>query len=420
MMNLRITTPNILFLAALLLGNALATAEITPKPGNTILIYGNSFAERMQTTGFFEARLQERFPDHKLKVRSLAWTGDEVDYRLRPNGYANHLRDMLNTWPADVVLACFGMNESTRGESGLAGFQVGLRIYLEELKSRHPKASIALVSPIAVEKLNDRFLPDADARNRVGGRYVAAMKKEAAKAMVLFIDLFGPTRKLYGKTKEPLTVNGIHLNEAGNREVADALVEQIFSSSTSDTLDSVQFERLREVIQNKAFLVAQRVRPLNGVHFYGVRARRYEYDTDMPRLNDLIANRDARIWGLAGGNAFDEPIDDSGVHPLAEVKPGGRASAYADRINSPEETQKKFKIHEAVEVNLFASEREFPDLVNPIQMQFDGHGRLWGACISSYPLWDPGKPPPDKIIILEDSDGDGKADKQTVFADNLN
>ena len=104
--------------ALLVVGNAPATGQITPQPGNTILIYGNSFAERMQTTGYFEARLQERFPDHKLKVRSLAWTGDEVDYRLRPNGYANHLRDMLNTWPADVVLACFGMNESTRGESG--------------------------------------------------------------------------------------------------------------------------------------------------------------------------------------------------------------------------------------------------------------------------------------------------------------
>ena len=90
-------------------------ARLEFNKGDRVLLYGNSFVERLQEHGLFEANMQLAHPDKDLEFRSLAWTGDEVDYRLRPNGYANHLRDMLNTWPTDVVLACFGMNESTRG-----------------------------------------------------------------------------------------------------------------------------------------------------------------------------------------------------------------------------------------------------------------------------------------------------------------
>jgi glucose/arabinose dehydrogenase len=53
-------------------------------------------------------------------------------------------------------------------------------------------------------------------------------------------------------------------------------------------------------------------------------------------------------------------------------------------------------------------------------MSFDNRGRLWVAVMPSYPHWRPGDPRPnDKLLILEDTDGDGKADKQTVFADGL-
>ena len=68
-------------------------------------------------------------------------------------------------------------------------------------------------------------------------------------------------------------------------------------------------------------------------------------------------------------------------------------------------------------IGLFASEREFENLANPVQMAFDNQGRLWVATMPTYPHYQPGDPKPtDKLIILEDSDGDGKADKETVFA----
>ena len=68
---------------------------------------------------------------------------------------------------------------------------------------------------------------------------------------------------------------------------------------------------------------------------------------------------------------------------------------------------------------MFASEREFPELVNPVQMAFDPRGRLWVAVWKNYPHWQPTTAMDDKLLILEDTNGDGKADKRTVFAPDL-
>ena len=70
-------------------------------------------------------------------------------------------------------------------------------------------------------------------------------------------------------------------------------------------------------------------------------------------------------------------------------------------------------------MNLFAGEEEFPDIAAPIQMRWDAAGRLWVSCSTTYPHVYPGNEPDDKIVILEDVDGDGKADKSTVFAEGL-
>ncbi|HSJ04229.1 MAG TPA: PVC-type heme-binding CxxCH protein, partial [Verrucomicrobium sp.] len=68
----------------------------------------------------------------------------------------------------------------------------------------------------------------------------------------------------------------------------------------------------------------------------------------------------------------------------------------------------------------FASEKEFPNLANPMQLSFDDKGRLWVAVMPTYPHYRPGDAlPDDKLLIYEDTNGDGKADKETVFADHL-
>ena len=77
------------------------------------------------------------------------------------------------------------------------------------------------------------------------------------------------------------------------------------------------------------------------------------------------------------------------------------------------------KLGKNLKINLFASEEMFPDLANPVQMAWDNKGRLWVAVMPSYPHWKPKEEMNDKIIILEDTDGDGVADKCTVWADKL-
>ncbi len=85
---------------------------------------------------------------------------------------------------------------------------------------------------------------------------------------------------------------------------------------------------------------------------------------------------------------------------------------------SPGEAQKKFSLHQGFEARLFAAE---PDVVNPVAMTWDDRGRLFVVELYEYPLGAPeGQKPRDRIIILEDTDNDGRSDKKTVFADGLN
>lgn len=82
----------------------------------------------------------------------------------------------------------------------------------------------------------------------------------------------------------------------------------------------------------------------------------------------------------------------------------------------PELERKSFKVAEGFEVNLYAAD---PQIAKPIQMNFDPQGRLWIASSEIYPHIKPGETANDKILIVEDKDGDGVADKTTVFADGL-
>jgi putative membrane-bound dehydrogenase-like protein len=81
----------------------------------------------------------------------------------------------------------------------------------------------------------------------------------------------------------------------------------------------------------------------------------------------------------------------------------------------PEESLKTLRVPEGWDVSLFASE---PMITNPAAIDIDTHGRVWVAEIQWYRK-EAKQPPADKIKVLEDTDGDGKADKSTVFAEGL-
>lgn len=76
-----------------------------------------------------------------------------------------------------------------------------------------------------------------------------------------------------------------------------------------------------------------------------------------------------------------------------------------------------FTVAEGFEVSLYASEKE--GIVKPIAQRFDRFGRLWVIGSVTYPQIKPGEAPNDYVRVLEDTNGDGKADKSTLFADGL-
>merc|ERR1711974_204623 len=99
----------------------------------------------------------------------------------------------------------------------------------------------------------------------------------------------------------------------------------------------------------------------------------------------MTANCDKVIWAATQGRTLQ--ADDSNVPPPVKVISnigGGSASSSAMKEGSieylsPEESLSKINVPDGYELNVFASEVQFPDLANPVQMQVDAKGRLWVA-----------------------------------------
>ena len=84
---------------------------------------------------------------------------------------------------------------------------------------------------------------------------------------------------------------------------------------------------------------------------------------------------------------------------------------------TPEGERAGFLLPEGFEIQLFAAE---PDIGKPINITFDAKGRMWVTQSFEYPFAAAPGNGSDRITILEDTDGDGKADKFTHFSDTLN
>ncbi|HEV8543097.1 MAG TPA: PVC-type heme-binding CxxCH protein, partial [Verrucomicrobiae bacterium] len=176
-------------------------------------------------------------------------------------------------------------------------------------------------------------------------------------------------------------------------------------------------EELRHAIVKKNELFFYRWRPQNQTYLFGF--RKYEQGRnakEIPMFDPLISAEEEKIFRLAELKkrqyelAPAEPGDEEKLTKTNE-KP-----APSEEIHSTPLPEPAFELAPNLEVTLWA---ENPLLAKPIQINFDPQGRLWVASSSVYPQIQPGQKANDKILILEDTNGDGKADKTTVFADGL-
>jgi glucose/arabinose dehydrogenase len=414
-----------------------AAAPFKLEKGDHICYVGNTLPDRMQHFGWLETSIYSRFPDQELVFRDLGYSGDEVNHRERCDGFGSP-DEWLTREKADVIFAFFGFNESFAGPKGLDKFKGELDKWVKEtLAKKYSDKSprIVLFSPIAVENLKNPDLPDGTALNNQIKPYADAIAEVAKTNNVPFVDLFGPTQELYKNASKPLTINGIHMTEYGDEQLAPVIVKALFGDA-SPKLDTAGIEKLRDAVNDKNFYFFERYRTLDGYNVYGGRSHlkykqvllpgqpeisnREVMQREMQVLDVMAENRDKRVQAVAQGK--DLTVDDSNTPPFIPVGTNfpGKGPNGTHLYKSGEDVLKLMKVADNMKVNLFADEKMFPDLIAPVQMAWDTKGRLWVACWNSYPRWRPKDEMKDKIIILEDTDGDGRADKCTTFIDKLN
>jgi putative heme-binding domain-containing protein len=459
----------LLTVAAALAAAPAARSEILAlEEGDHVCIIGGGLADAMQHTGWLETLLHARFPGHRLVIRNLAVDGDEIDpaRRLRsvdfgtpdqwlagaapiprPNDLKtrDHVREnrfeLVGT-QADVILAFFGANEAHAGPAGLDAFKRQVEAFITHtLAQQYNGVSpprLVMFTPIAQENIavRDAARPhwnDGVAHNATLAAYAAAMAEVCRARDVPCVDLFAPMAAAYARTQDLLTEDGIHPTERGDREISRIIDESLFG--VHPVRDEAALERLRRAVVDKNFFWFNRYRATDGYAVYGGRSwlkfepdQQSNYEVGQRELEYLdvkTANRDRRIWAaaatLADASAPLPPVEDVGLPPLLAVKtnkpgllPGGK-----HEFLSGAEAIGRMKVHAGMRVELVADESRFPELVNPVQMAFDTRGRLWVAAWAMYPHWSPDEPMHDKLLILEDDDGDGRTDRVKTFAGDL-
>ena len=431
-------------------GASHAADHLTLEHGSRVVLVGNGLGSRMGRFGHFEAEVQRRHATKEIFIRNMCDEGNTPAFRPhsgRPtpfpftgaekfrtlkkakdrwgSGHAgNGFYEMPDQWLSrlkpDVIIALFGFNESFEGAKGLQQFTDELSAFVIHTKAQKyngksaPK--LALVSPIAFQDLSKLYgTPNGKVENANLALYSAAIENVAREHDLLFVDLFSVTADWFASDDTPLTRDGALLTQQGYRRLAPVLADAMFraKAATGDE-DAV----LAAVVE-KNWMWHKFYKIPNGVHVYGRRHRPHgpkNYPHELKKVEQLVANRDQAIWATLQGKPFDLAAADRKTHPIPTI---GKVNTDI-KYKSGQDAISSFKLPDGYKIELFASEQEFENLANPSQLAFDNQGRLWVSVMPTYPHYKPGDPKPnDKLIILEDTNGDGKADKETVFTDDL-
>ena len=273
-------------------------------------------------------------------------------------GYEDNRLAGTNT-RADVVFAFFGYNESFAGQAGLDAFKKELTAWIAHtLAQKYNGKSaprVVLFSPLAHEDLGNPDLPDGKENNQRLALYTKAMADAARAGNITFVDLYTPSARLYAENKAPLTMQGIHLNPEGNRQIAQVIDRTLFGDTPKH--QETLLTKLRQAVVDKDRLWFQRYRVTDGYSTYGDRAfltfvrgnpRNVDakqmasvakddvlpsnYDVlqrELPILDQMISNRDRRIWAVAGGG--DLTVDDSNTLAVRR-----RQDQHAERVSLQE------------------------------------------------------------------------------------
>ncbi len=376
-------------------------AEFQLRDGDRVVLLGDGLIEQEQYSGWLEVALTTGFPNVDATFRNIGWNGDtpsgasrfglsllQAGREPRDEGW-KQLQGQLELTKPTVFIVGYGMaNAIEAGEAGLEKFTRDYQRLLDAAAKIVPDVRLVLLSPIVP-------LDVSELQQSTFAAYAAAIKTLAATNSGLFVDLTGLAQDV-SLRKDP-----IHLNEAGYRELARQV--SVALNLRSDWQTSEFLSSLRDVIVRKNEWWFHRSRPANMAYVFGFRKKEQGQNAvEIPMFDDLINAEEKRIAKLRLLQATQ----------LQQPEPQV-ASKFAEFTAQP---TPEFTVADGWEVTLWA---ENPQLNKPIHMNFDPQGRLWVASSEAYPMIEVGQSAPDKILILEDSTGDGRADKSTVFCQGL-
>ena len=424
--------------------------KIAVSTHDNIAFLGGNLCSRMINYGHFETAIHLAFPNDSLTIRNMCDDGDTPGFRPHSGrdsswafdgawdyqdelanksynvGHFEFPDEWLSRLDINTIIAFFGYAESFRGMEGLEDFRGELQAFVDHSLSLSYDTiyapQLVLVSPIAFEDLSNHYdLPDGVIINQNLQAYAKVIQEVAAENSLPYIDAYNKSKHWFS-AKSEMTIDGFQMTDKSYKEFAEFLVDEIFGVRVKNK----QKSKVLAAVKEKNWFWHNDYKIPNGVHVFG---RRYDpfgpdnYPYELQKIRQMTQIRDRNIWSVLNGNPLDLEKEDAQTIILPEVETNFKTGDYGRGDNKylyGDEAVEKIKTPEGYQVELFASETDFPDLANPVQLSFDNEGRLWVAVMPSYPHYKPGDPKPnDKLIILEDTDGDGKADKQTIAADGL-
>ncbi|HYG78295.1 MAG TPA: PVC-type heme-binding CxxCH protein [Planctomycetota bacterium] len=381
-----------------------ANGAFALRPGEVVVFTGPENVVIEQRSGWLETALASAAKAQAPRFRHMGWEGDTV---WRQNRMENHgtWKENFDAVGATLIFTWFGQNEALDQTRTAADFASGYGALLDSFKERTPR--IVVLSPAPFEKPASPLVPDNTPRNSIVQQYAEAARKLAQERGFVFVDVFTPLSQRPADAPR-LTRNGIHFTDEGIREVS-ALIAKALGAEPA----TAGAETLRQEIIEKNRIWFDCWRCMNWAFAYGDRTtqpfakgtqQHPPFVKELTRFKPLVNRADERVHAIAAGK---EPP------PTLPLDPAPPAPA----AQTPDEQMKNFTLYPGMSVGLFADEKL--DMIKPIQIRWDELGRLWVLCIPSYPQLQPGQRANDYLLVLEDTNGDGKADKSWKYCEGL-
>ena len=390
-------------------------------------------------------------------------------------GFEKLKGQLVETQPSTIMVGYGG--EAAFADTGekMARFEAGYRALIEELENTGAK--LILLTPLAQTPsgavLNAEEVAVRNGRLGKAARFILALGKERSHDA---IDLLSESP--FGEEAASSYQNGIHLNGDGYRRLATYIGQKLGLGSVAsepargtpgklertrlgvrydlalhqlpsllhgavtaagkgatriwidgaevvvDARDGVvrsgpdyaQAGKLRETIIEKNKLHRYKINPINKAYIFLFRRHEMGHLAyELKDFDELVEGREQAIARLRVPLPHRYEHEDSREWKSPRNYPDHEVPRDIPDPDVAAEL-KAFKVAEGFKVNLWARN---PVIFNPINMNWDRHNRAWVSTSSTYPHIKPGRIPNDRIVILEDTDRDGVADKHTVFAEGL-